>query len=498
MKSDTLILGAGPAGLSCAMELSKVGKTSLIIEKNSEVGGLARTFEFKEGDSLFRTDIGPHRFFSKNKYLYSFIKDILGDDWILVKRQTRQLIKGKFYDYPIKAAQAFKNVGLIGAVQIGISYIKSVIVYKIFRKKINNFEDYVVANFGRKLSEFNMINYTEKIWGIPCTQIHPDWAKQRIKGLNLLSAVKNAFLKKKNTDGPKTLVDTFYYPRYGTGTIYNKIAERVIKNGSIIKIGSYPTKISHENNKISEIELDIKGKKHVIKPSKVVSSIPITELIKIMSPKPPVEVIDAVNNLKWRDQVYLFITLNKDLVAKDNWIYFPNTEIPFGRIAEMKNFSSEMCPKDKTSLFVEYFVDEGDKIWNMSKEELSTLTINHLEKLGLCKKEEVRNCYAFKIKNVYPVYDLNYTKNLQIIKEYLAKFSNLYLIGRSGRFQYTNQDHSLEMGIATARSIIENKNYDLDKFGSEDEYFEKGEIIDGVNPAEKNSYNWLVLENRGE
>jgi protoporphyrinogen oxidase len=174
--------------------------------------------------------------------------------------------------------------------------------------------------------------------------------------------------------------------------------------------------------------------------------------------------------------VYLFITINKPSVMKDQWIYFPNPEIPFARISEMKNFSKKMSPLDKTSLFIEFFCWEGDEVWNKSKEELFELTISHLEKLDFLKRDEVIDIYHIKQKNSYPVYDLTYKEHLEIVKNYLNSFVNLIYIGRPGRFRYTNQDHSLEMGILAARSVIEGKSYDIENIGKEKEYFEKGYI----------------------
>ncbi len=478
MEDQILVLGAGPSGMACAMELSKSNKTSLIIEKENSVGGFAKTLEFKDQDLSFRTDIGPHRFFSKNPYLYEFIEELLGKDWILVKRQTRQLIDGKFYDYPVNALQAFKNIELDKSIRMGFSYLFALLKYGLAKKQIVNFEDYVIANFGRSLGEFNILNYTEKIWGLPCNQIHPDWAKQRIKGLSLFSTLKAAF---KKNNGARTLVESFFYPRYGMGSIYEEIANRVTKSGSKLEIDSCPTKIFHNNGKITKVDLMIKGKSKSVEPSHLISSIPITEFISILSPAPSKEVTDAIANLKWRSQVYLFITLNKEKITDDNWIYFPCKDIPFARVAEMKNFSKEMSPADKTSLFIEFFVNEEDKIWNMDKDELFNFAMPYFERLNLFKKGEVRNYYLFKKTHVYPIYDLNYSRYLEIIKKYLNQFENLFYIGRPGRFHYTNQDHSLEMGILAAKSIIENRRYELDDIGNDDEYFEKGFIKDVKN-----------------
>lgn len=474
-ENPILILGAGPAGLSCAMELHKHKKQAIILEKDVAVGGLAKTLTFKEGKNVFRTDIGPHRFFSKNKYLYAFIKDLLGKDWIKVNRKTRQFIEGKFYDYPIKAVQAFRNIGFFRAVGMGFSYVYAQLQYSLFKKKINNFEDFLVAHFGRKLAGFNMLNYSEKIWGIPCKDIHPEWGTQRIKGLSLRSALKDAVFKKKK-EGPKSLVDQFYYPRFGTGTIYEAIVKKIKTGGSQVYTESFPTKIYHKNKHIIKIDCKINNEKSIIIPSQVVSSIPITSFVKMVQPRAPKRVIDAVNNLKWRSQVYVVITLDKERITDDNWIYFPNKNIPFGRLAEMKNFSDEMAPPGKSIIIVEYFVTEGDKFWSMDKEKLFLLTLKHCKKMGLFSKNEVRQHYVFKKKFVYPIYDSTYQENVTVVKEYLDAFKNLTYVGRPGRFFYTNQDHSLEMGIVTAKSIVEGKQIDLDTIGAEHEYFESGSL----------------------
>lgn len=477
--NEVLILGAGPAGMACAMELTKFKMNSTIVEKEARVGGLATTLIFNENGEIFRTDIGPHRFFSKNPYLYEFIGDLLKEKWISVPRQTRQYIDGKFYDYPIKPFQAFRNIGVFRAMDMIASYLPAAFRYKIMKKPIRNFEDYIVANFGKKLGEFNMLNYSEKIWGVPCTELHADWATQRISGLNLVTVIKN-MLNKKKKDAPKTLIDSFYYPQFGTGLIYQTIADKIQKMGSKIELESAPVKIKHKDNKITSVVVK-KGNKNVTyKPEQLVSSIPLTHFMELLEPAPPIEVLNAVKKLRWRAQVYLFITLNKNQVTKDNWIYFPNRNIPFGRIAEMKNFSGDMAPKDKTSLFVEFFVHEGSDIWNMDKDQLFNLAMPYFEKLGFFKRNEVRNYYLLKRKNVYPIYDLTYQKHLKTIQNYLDKFENFQYIGRPGRFRYNNQDHSLEMGIAAARGIADGKRYNMDEIGSEKEYYEKGHIKYGT------------------
>ncbi|MBU0906600.1 MAG: FAD-dependent oxidoreductase, partial [Nanoarchaeota archaeon] len=319
------------------------------------------------------------------------------------------------------------------------------------------------------LAEFNMLNYTEKLWGLPCSKLSADWAEQRIKGLSVSALLKNMFLKKK---GPKTLVDQFYYPELGTGLIYETIKNKIEKKNRVI-LDNEPVKIIHKNNVIKKVKMK-KGKS--FSPQNLISSIPINRFVEILDPKPPANVLKALKKLKFRSQVYLFLTVNKPFIAKDQWIYFPETHIPLGRMSEMKNFSQKMSPRDKTSLFIEFFCWEGDETWKMKKEELIKISLDWLERLGFVKKEEVIDSYHLKQKNVYPVYDVGYKENLAVVKNYLDTFKNLIYIGRPGRFKYTNQDHSLEMGILAAKSIIENKKLNVEDVGTEKEYFEKGII----------------------
>lgn len=467
--SEIVILGAGPAGMAAAIELHKSKNKFILVEKDKKVGGLAKTYKFGE----FLTDNGPHRFFSKNKFLYDFIENLLGEDWIKVKRSTRQFIDGKFYDYPINALQAFKNIGLRRASRMGVDYLKAIIEYRILGKKIKNFEDYIIANFGKSLGNLNMLNYSEKLWGMKCSNLDSEWANQRIKGLNFKEALINSVyttFSSRSLNTPKTLVDEFYYPSKGSGLIYEQIA-KVIRKQNDILLNTYPTLIKHTNKKITTVILSNGNK---IKIKNLITSIPIDTFVKLLNPSAPVNVLNSLSKLKYRSQVYIFLTINKKKITKDQWIYFPDEGIPLFRMSEMKNFSKEMSPKNKTSLFIEYFCWEGDELWNKSKKDLFELTIFWLEKLNFIKRSDVINYYHIRKEKTYPVYDLNYKKNLRIVNRYLDSFDNLVYIGRPGRFKYTNQDHSLEMGFLAARSIIENRKINVEDVGSEKEYFEKG------------------------
>lgn len=472
-----LILGAGPAGLACAMELSRKGRRATVVERDEQIGGLAKTLTFREGDLTFLTDIGPHRFFSKNQYLYDFIEDLLHEQWRRVPRLTRQFIDGKYYNYPVNFQQVVRNLGFWKSVRIAIDYFAARCQYGIWRRPLRTFEDYVVANFGRTLAEFSMINYTEKIWGIPVAEIHPDWAKQRISGLNLWSVFKNA-IGLGGRKGPKSLVDEFFYPQFGTGRIYEEIGRHLVATGTTIATRSEPVRVRHDGSRITEVDVRTPDGVVTVRPGTVVESVPITHFLGLLDPPPPPEVLEAARGLRWRAQVYLFLTLDKERVTPDNWIYFPSKDIPFGRTSEMKNFSADMCPPGKTSFFVEFFAFETDPIWTMSKEQLLDLVMPYFEAWGFFTRQEVRQCYLLRRSHVYPVYDTHYKTRLGVVRDWLDRLQNLIYIGRPGRFRYTNQDHSLEMGIIASRIVLEGRKYDMDTVGSENEYFEKGPIYE--------------------
>lgn len=483
MDTDILILGAGPAGLACAMELSRNGRHSTIIEKDEQVGGLAKTLAFHEGEHVFLTDIGPHRFFSKNQYLYDFIDDLLQEEWRQVPRLTRQFIDGKFYDYPVKPLQVFRNIGPWKSCRILFDYTRARVQFGLLRRPTVTFEDYVVANFGRTLAEFSMINYTEKIWGIPAGTIHPDWARQRIHGLDLWSVCKDIVRKAlrigERGGTPKSLVDTFYYPQFGTGRIYQEIQQHLVASGTEVATGSEPVAVRHDGRRVTSVDVRFgDGTVRTLHPQQVVESVPITRFLGLLDPPPPAAVFDAADGLRWRAQVYLFLTLDKESVTTDNWIYFPNKDIPFGRTSEMRNFSPDMSPPGKTSFFVEFFAFETDPIWSMDEDQVLDLVMPYFEEWGFFARTDVRRAYLLKRPCVYPVYDMEYDQRLAVVKRYLDGLENLIYLGRPGRFRYTNQDHSLEMGIVASRMILEGRTYDLDAIGAENEYFEKGPVYE--------------------
>ncbi len=477
------------------MELDKAGRAFAVAEKADGVGGLSRTYVIREkgpgsvaganhaSDEAwfeFRTDNGPHRFFSKNQYLYEFIGGVLNERWITVKRQTRQFIDGKFFDYPVNAGQVLKNLGLFMVARVLVDYAVAVVKYRWLKAPVRNFKDFSYASFGKTLAEFNIINYTEKVWGVPTEQLHQDWAGQRIKGLDVAAVVKKILF---GNSGAKSLVDAFQYPETGTGLIYDTIAEKIRAGGTTIATGIRPLRVRHApslrlrgTGEVHRVTSAMMSDGNEVAFDNLIESVHIVDFLKLMDPPPPREVTEAAAKLRYRSQVYLFITLDKESVTGDQWIYFPKPEVPFERWSEMRNFSAMMSPAGKTSLFIEFFCFEDDPKWTMTADQLLDLVLPVAEQGGFFAKQDVRHAYAFRGGKDYPIYDLDYKRNLAVIKAWLDRFENLQYIGRPGRFKYTNQDHSLEMGMYAAYSIIEGKKRDLESIGAETEYFEKGSL----------------------
>ncbi len=473
---EICVIGAGPAGLAAAATLQQGGRALTLVEKQPQVGGLARTMRFDEDGLLFRTDNGPHRFYSKNPDLYAFIEGVLGEHWIEVPRCTRQFIDGRFYDYPIDLPQALRNIGPRRAARFLADYAAGRTRYGLLGQPVTSFEDHIVAHFGRGLGELNMINYTEKIWGIPASQIHPDWATQRIKGLSLRETVKTSLarLLQADVDGPRSMIDSFYYPDTGTGLIYETITDQLRAAGNPVHLDTQPVRIVHDGRRVTEVVLSGSAQTWTVRPEYLVETVPVLAFLELLDPAPPDDVLAAARALRSRSQVYLFLTLDVPQVGPDQWIYFPDRAIPFGRISEMRNFSAAMSPPGKTSLFVEYFCWTGDDVWMVDRQALTDRTVQILSDLGFIRPEQVRRSYLLRASDVYPVYDLEYPERLARVKGWLDGLENLHYIGRPGRFRYNNQDHSLEMGILAGRGILEGFRADYDAVGAEHAYLEAG------------------------
>ena len=477
MKPDphVVIIGGGPAGLTAAYELSKAGWASVVLEKDDVLGGIARTVNYRG----YRFDIGGHRFFTKVPAVEEFWREVLGEaDFLRRPRLSRIYYKKKFFQYPLRAANALRGLGLWNSALILVSFFQA---QWFPRKPERTFEDWVTNRFGTRLYRTFFKSYTEKVWGMPCHEISAEWAAQRIQGLSLIAAMKNALLPPPSTDKRrviKTLIDAFDYPRLGPGQMWTTVAEIVQRRGQTVRCGAGVEKILWDGDRVQAVE--VSGER--IAGSHFISSMPMRELIHKLSPAVPAPVREAAAQLKYRDFLTVALILNRRDVFPDNWIYIHDSDVKMGRIQNFKNWSPDMVPDPaKTCLGLEYFCFEGDGLWNMPDRELIELGKRELEALGLARAVDVEDGTVVRMPKAYPVYDADYVDHLRVIRRFLESLGNLQVVGRNGMHKYNNQDHSMYTAMLAVRNILGGQ-YDLWRVNADQEYHEELTRLESTQP----------------
>ncbi len=472
MKKATkvVIIGAGPAGLGCAYELveNRQGRDVLVLEKNDSVGGLSRTINYK--GNYF--DVGPHRFYTKNNEVLSLWKKIGGKDLITDSRLTRIYYNNKFFLYPVQFKDVILKLGLKENFLCGVSFLQAKIMLRKLEPK--TFEEWITKNFGSKLYRMFFKTYTEKVWGIPCKKIGASWATQRIKNMSFLEAFKTSVLGQRSRKA-KSLVDHFYYPNLGSGQMYRKLAGDISRAGGQISLTSKVTKLIRKNKTIVAVEYNQNGKMMSIPVSHLFSSMPLTELVSLLSPKADPQILKAAQKLYFHDHITVNLIIKQKNIFLDNWIYIHASEVEMARIANFGNFSAKMVQnKNHSAVCAEYFVFQNEKLWKLSDKEIIDLASAELEKIGLVSREDISEGFVARETESYPTYYLGYEKYYEKIKNYVNGFTNLQAIGRGGMYKYNNMDHSIYSGMLGARNLISGKKqYDLWSINEDAEYLEE-------------------------
>ena len=465
--STVAIIGGGPAGLTAAYELHKHSDSHhpVVFEESNQVGGISRTVQYKG----YRYDIGGHRFFTKVKAVRDLWREVLPDDFLKRPRMSRIYYRSKYFAYPLKPVNALRNMGAYESARILLSYAKWQVRPS---KDESTFDQWVTNRFGGRLFWHFFKSYTEKVWGIPCNEIRADWAAQRIKNLSLRKAVWNAISGSNDT---ASLIEEFDYPRLGPGMMWEKFRDRVEEAGGEVRMEQRVRKIHRDDRAIRAVEVEngADGSTYLFKADQFISSMPITALIDNMVPPAPEHVQHAAAKLKYRD--FLIVTLilkNKDLFP-DNWIYIHSPEVNVGRIQNFRSWSPEMLPDDEhSSIGMEYFCNEGDRLWEMGNAELVKMAEQELRKLNLVGDAEVVDGTVIRQPKAYPVYDHEYQDALVVIRNWLDNFPNLQLVGRNGMHRYNNQDHSMLTAMLAVKNILGEK-HDLWSVNVEQEYHEE-------------------------
>jgi len=464
---SVVIIGGGPAGLTAAYELSKHGVPATVLEADNVVGGISRTVKYKG----YMFDIGGHRFFTKWEEVQKVWDEILGGKFLERPRLSRIYYQGKFFYYPLKPVNALFGLGLWEAFRILMSYVKSRVAPYAHEE---NLEQWVSNRFGKRLYEIFFKTYTEKVWGVPCTEIRAEWAAQRIKGLSLTTAVKNALFGQKRPK-VKTLIDKFHYPEKGPGQMWETLTDVLRERGYPVKMERTVTTIAW-NEQQGVTHLMTRGphgeEKHP--GTDFISSMPIRELVRALDPAPPAEIRRAAENLRYRDFLIVSVVVNRKDLAPDNWIYIHEPGVKVGRIQNFKNWSPAMVPDpSKTCLGMEYFVFEGDELWTSEDGKLIEMAKRELAQLGLACPEEIEDGTVVRMPKAYPMYDTGWHEQVEMIRQWLqTNAPNLQLVGRNGMHKYNNQDHSMMTALCAARNIL-GESHDLWAINTEADYHEE-------------------------
>ncbi len=462
-----VVVGAGPAGLTAAYELSERGVSSIVLEKSDLVGGIARTEQYKG----YRFDIGGHRFFTKAPEVEAIWRRVLGDDLIRVPRLSSIYFGGKRFSYPLRFMDVLAKLGVLYSASAFVSYVYSRLRP---RKPERSFEDWVSNRFGMRLYQTFFKTYTEKVWGVPCAEISAEWAAQRIRGLSFAKAVWNAVFKG-GGGGEKTLIEEFWYPALGPGMLWSRMTDLLSAAGNEIRMSSDVIRVNRDGHHIQNVEIAHgAGQSEAVHGDHYISSMPLSELVLKLDPPAPPDVVEAARSLVYRDFLTVILLLRKKDLFPDQWIYIHSPAVKVGRIQNFRNWSSRLVPDPTvTSLGMEYFCNEGDETWCMPDEELVALAKRELQAIDLGLESDVFDGVVVRQPKAYPVYMGEYRAHLQTLKNYIAGLDNLQTIGRNGLHRYNNQDHSMLTGIYAARNIL-GAAHDVWEVNEEDSYLEEG------------------------
>ena len=508
-----IIIGAGPAGLTAAYELlDKTNIKPVIYEKTNDIGGISKTVNYKGN----RIDIGGHRFFSKSERVMEWwinilplqgapakddieigreipiskesLKRDIGSlktkkypapdpemvDEVMLNRNrlSRIFFIRKFFNYPLSLNyNIFSNLGIKRTVKIGLSYIKTSF------SQINpeeSLEDFFINRFGVELYRTFFKDYTEKVWGVECSQITADWGSQRIKGLSIRNAILHAFKRRFTSDSSisqknveTSLISQFMYPKYGPGQLWEEVAKLIKEKGGEIHHKMSVVGVESNENGLVAIKVieESTGELKRIEGDYFLSTMPIKDLINSFEEDLPLDVSEVAHGLMYRDFITVGLLLNElkiknetkqstlnDLIP-DNWIYLQERDVKIGRLQIFNNWSPYLVKDDsKVWIGLEYFCNEGDNMWNMSDKNFIDFAIEELQKIDIINTEEVIDSVIIRVEKTYPAYFGTYNR-FETIKNFTDSLENLFLIGRNGMHRYNNMDHSMLTAMTAVKNI---------------------------------------------
>lgn len=485
MTKHVVILGGGLAGLSCGYEMAKAGLRVTVLEREATVGGMANSWQ--EGDvstagkphsDYWCYDYGPHRFHTREKELIRHVEEILGDNRVAAQRLSRIFMQGKFFNYPLNAKNILQNMAWWKIVLILLDYTWTRVcdLTRLRSYDDSNFKVWVERRFGRTLAKMFFVEYTEKAWGMPASQISADWASQRITLLNLRDTIVKTLFKPGKKSTPRTLVTDFIYPKTGgIGELARGYKRRIEEMGGRVLAGSPAIRVHRDGTEVTKIEFRHRGgPSEFIAGDEYISTIPVTAMAKSVIPPPPDDVRQAIKSLDYVAIVFVYLRIDRAQVSPDNWVYLPEKSLTVHRISEFKNFSKYCAPQGKTLICAEITCRVGDEIWKADVGKLRGIAVRDLTSVGLIQEDEVLDVFTKKIPFAYPIYDLTYSRHLKKIMDFVHSLDNIKSGGRQGLFRYNNMDQSIEMGRRMAEALQGGAQVDHEEVATEKELFEYG------------------------
>ncbi len=458
-----LVLGAGPAGITAGYLMANRGLAPRVIEATGQVGGLART-EVRDG---YRFDLGGHRFYTKSPEVERLWHEVLGDELLRRRRLSRIHWRGRLIGYPLRAGDVVANVGALEVLRSGGSYAWARVRP---RREPESFEDWVTQRFGRRLFELFFRTYTEKVWGVPTSEIRAEWAAQRVRGLSLARAALAALGR--GGEDVRSLIEEFDYPRLGPGQMWERMAAEIAMRGGEVVLDAPVSEIA-----VAADGVEVSAGGTCYRAPSVISSLPLRTLAGVVEPAAPPAVLDAAAGLRYRDFITVALVLEGPDPFPDNWVYVHDPDVRVGRIQNFRAWSPDLVPDaDSTCVGLEYFCFEGDDLWSSSDEDLVDLAATELERLGLAGAGRVRAGYVVRVQKAYPIYDREYAGRVAVLRAWLESVDRIVQVGRNGLHRYNNSDHSMLTAIRAVENLCDGAAHDIWSVNSDTAYLEEGEI----------------------
>ena len=458
----TLVLGGGPAGLTAGYLLGRAGREVTVLEADDQVGGLAKTVE-RDG---YRFDLGGHRFFTKALEVDDLWHEVLGDEFLRRPRMSRIYWNNRYLDYPLRGPDVIRKLGPVELARCMGSYLAAAARPKGEEESL---EQWVTNRFGRRLFELFFQSYNEKVWGVPASEIRAEWAAQRIKGLSFFSAAKAAFFGNRGNK-IKSLISEFNYPRYGPGQMWDAMTDAIRAHGGEVLLSAPVSRLELAAGRVVEVEAG--GQAYTL-PEGVISSLPLREVVRMMRPAAPPDVVEAASGLRYRDFLTVALVVDGEDLFPDNWIYIHEPGVRVGRIQNFRSWSPWMVPDPgKACVGMEYFCFAGDDLWTMGDDDLVELAANELERLRLAPRSKVDRGYAIRVPKAYPIYDADYAERVRVVRGFLDGVENLQQVGRNGLHRYNNSDHSMLTAMRAVENLLEGADHDIWAVNAESVYHE--------------------------